>query len=97
MDELQLLNKLLNFGEGWQIKEVSVNKHSQEIDIYLDYILSTCFYSQDEPSCPIYDYSKNRRIRHLDIFDYKVFLNFKTPRAKLSSGEVRTIPLSIAD
>lgn len=97
MDELTILNKILNFGKGWEIKDVKINKISKEIDIYLDYVDKTCFYSEQESACPIYDYSKTRRIRHLDMFDYRTFLNFKTPRAQLSSKKIRVIPLKFAD
>ena len=97
MDELTILNKILDFGKGWMIKDIQINKISKEIDIYLDYVEKTCCYSEQEPCCAIYDYSKTRRIRHLDMFDYITFLNFKTPRAKLSTKEVRTIPLKFAD
>lgn len=97
MDELTILNKILNFGKGWEIKDVKINKISKEIDIYLDYVDKTCFYSEQESECPIYDYSKTRRIRHLDMFDYITFLNFKTPRAQLSNKKIRVIPLKFAD
>jgi transposase len=97
MDELTILNKILDFGKGWDIKDVKINRLSKEIEIYLDYHDRTCFYSDKEPKCPVYDYSKTRRIRHLDMFDYMTFLNFKTPRAKLSNGKIRIIPLKFAD
>jgi transposase len=97
MDELTILNKILDFGKGWEIKDVKINKISKEIDIYLQYVCKTCFYSNEEPECPIYDHSKARRIRHLDMFDYTTFLNFKTPRALLSDGKARIIPLKFTD
>jgi transposase len=97
MVELQLLNNVLNFGQGWSIKNVLVNQATKEVDIYLEYIDSTCFYSEKESDCVIYDFSKARRIRHLDLFDYKSYLNFRTPRAKLSTGDIKVIPVSFSD
>jgi transposase len=97
MDKLEVLNSILNFGIGWSIKAVLVNKTTKEVDIYLEYTLDTCFYSEEESVCVIYDFTKSRRIRHLDMFDYKTFLNFRTPRAKLSTGDSRAIPLNFSD
>lgn len=97
MDELTILNKILDFGKGWELKDVKIDKISKEIDIYLEYVDKACFYSNKEPECPVYDYSKTRRIRHLDMFDYRTFLNFKTPRALLSDRKVRIIPLKFTD
>lgn len=97
MDELSILNKVLDFGCGWNIKDININKVSKEIDIYLEYVDKSCYYSEKEPHCNIYDFSKVRRVRHLDMFDYRTFLNFRTPRAQLSSGKVRSIPIKFAD
>lgn len=97
MENTLLLEKIVDFGQGWIITDIQVNKHSKEIDLYLEYVDKTCFYSKEEAKCAIYDYSKTRRIRHLDLFDHITFLNFKTPRAKLSTGKVRIVPLKFAD
>lgn len=97
MDELAILNKILNFGKGWEVKDVKIDKKFKVIDIYLEYAEKTCFYSETESDCAVYDCTKFRRIRHLDMFDYTTYLNFRTPRAKLSSGKVRAIPLIFTD
>lgn len=97
MEDLSLLNKILNFGQGWKVEGFRINKTTKEIDIDLEYVDKTCFYSKEEPTCSIYDLSRTRRIRHLDLFDYKSFLNFRTPRAKLSNGNVRKVPLDFTD
>lgn len=97
MEDLSLLNKILEFGQGWKVKDFRINKLTKEIDIDLEFVDITCFYSKQEPQCAIYDYSQTRRIRHLDLFDYKSYLNFRVPRAKLSNGEIKIIPLDFTD
>ena len=97
MEDLSLLNKILEFGNGWRVKNFRIDKRSKEIDIDLEFVDKTCFYSKEESECAIYDYSKARRIRHLDLFGYKSYLNFRTPRAKLSNEDIKIIPLDFAD
>lgn len=97
MKNTLLLEKIVDFGDGWTIVDILVNKDSKEIDLYLEYVEKTCFYSKEEPDCTIYDYSKARRIRHLDLFDHNTFLNFRTPRVLLSTGKVRVVCLKFAD
>lgn len=97
MIEYSLLNQLLNFGSDWQITDVKVNENTKEIDIFLQYNRLTCYLNDSEPDCSIYDYTQTRRIRHLDLFDFKTFVNFRTPRAKTSKGKVVKIPVSFAD
>ena len=97
MIDYSLLNRLLNFGSDWQIDDVKVNEKIKEIDIFLKYSRSTCFFFFFEPDCLIYDFTAARSIRHLDLFDYKTFVNFRTPRAKTSKGNVVKIPVPFAD
>jgi transposase len=97
MEDLSLLNKLLEFGKGWKVRDFRINKSSKEIDIDLEFVDKTCFYSKQDSDCSIYDYSRVRRVRHLDLFDYKSYLNFRAPRAKLSNGDIKIIPLDFTD
>lgn len=95
--EFEILKHLLNFGSDWEIEDLKINKKEKEVDFYLKYVKSKCYLDDSEPECLIYDYTKTRRVRHLDLFDYKTFINFKTPRAKTSKGKVVKIPVSFAD
>jgi transposase len=92
-----IYDRLLSFGSDWQIDDVKVNEKIKEIDIFLKYSRSTYFLDDSEPDCLIYDYTATRRIRHLDLFDYKTFVNFRTPRGKTYKGNVVKIPVPFAD
>lgn len=97
MLEYSIINKLLNFGSDWQIEDIKVNETIKEVDIFLKYSRSRCFLDESEPDCLIYDYTATRRLRHLDLFNYKTFVNFRTPRAKTSKGNVIKMPVPFAD
>ena len=95
--EFEILKHLLNFGSEWCIEDLKINEKEKEVDLYLKYNKSKCYLDDSEPECLIYDYTKARRVRHLDLFDYKTFINFRTPRAKTSKGNVVKIPVSFVD
>jgi hypothetical protein len=38
MDEVTILNKILDFGKGWEIKDVKINNISKEIDRWIQLI-----------------------------------------------------------
>ena len=48
-------------------------------------------------TCNIYDFRPTRRLRHLDIFDYKTFINVRIPRVKNKKFQISTIDLDWAD
>lgn len=96
-DELTILNNILNFVKDSKIKNLEINKNSKELDIYLDYFDKTCQYSKQEPDFQIFSYSKTIKIKFIEKFDYRIFLNFKTPRVKLSTKPIRIMYLKFAD
>ena len=93
----ELLKGILNLGEGWEVKDIKIDSKVKEIDIYVEYTNTTAFFSSTNEKCKIYDFSNTRRIRHLDIFDYKAFINARIPRVINESSDVRVIELSWAD
>jgi transposase len=98
----ELLKGILNLGEGWEIKDIKIDSKTKEIDIYVEYTKTTAYFPKSIEQCKIYDFSNTRRIRHLDIFDYKAFINARIPRviAERRPNEaldVRVIELSWAD
>ena len=73
MESKDLILWLLNFDNNWKIKDIIVNENFKEIDIYLQYDVGVCSKTQKE--CKVYDYGEERRIRHLDLFEYKTYIN----------------------
>lgn len=72
---------LLNFGDDWKVQEVESGPETDEVDIYVEYV----------GQAKVYDHAPPRRWRHLDIMQYKTFINASLPRVKTSEGKVKTL------
>ena len=78
---------LLEFGEEWKVKEVESVAQSDEVDIYVEYV----------GEGKVHDFAPARRWRHLDIMQYKTYINATLPRFKMSDGSVKTATPPWAD
>jgi transposase len=94
---IDIIAQLLNLGNNWSVEEIKFDKTKKEIDIFIKYSKTKGYFPNTKTIYSVHDYSKVRRIRHLDILDYETYLNFKTPRVMNDSGEIRQIELSWAD
>jgi len=98
MENLELLlTKILDFGTGWKVTEVKTDNVNVQIDLYLEYTELEGIFPGSKESSKVYDYGKKRRVRHLDLLQYKCYLNFRIPRIKNTEGLVRNINLSFID
>ena len=96
MEKTKILEQLLNLGDDWEIVDVLINDNFKEINLYFRYTKRTGFYPESKEERKIYDFTPERQIRHLDIFEYKTFINVRIPRVKNNSGEISTIDLGWA-
>lgn len=78
---------LLDFGDGWIVKEVLTNLETNEVDINVEY----CGGGE------IYDHAPMRRWRHLDTMQFKTYINCRLPRIKMDDGKVKTLSPPWAD
>lgn len=78
---------LLEFGAEWKVKEVESAAAKDEVDIYVEYV----------GAGKVHDYAPPRRWRHLDIMQYKTYINAALPRFKMSDGSVKTATPPWAD
>jgi len=78
--DLSGLGGLLGVSSPWTIVDVQVKHNVKVIDVFIDYTSGSKFHCK---SCgkltKVYD-SSYKRVRHLDLFDYRCYLNIKTPR-----------------
>lgn len=88
--DLNDFSRLLGITSPWFIKEIQTQQKNEVIDIYIDFERGSKF------PCPIcgkptkvYD-SSYKRIRHLDLFEYRCYLNIKTPRLNCDKDGVKT-------
>lgn len=82
--------KLLNFGSEWKVERVEFNE-SNEVDIFLKWDLQEHKNNHLEQFEFVHDYLDYRRWRHLDIMQFKTFINAKIPRVKHNDGKIKSI------
>ena len=97
MENKNLIESLLNFGNNWKVNDIQLNHSFKEVDIIIEYIGKKGVCPTTKETCNIYDFRPIRRLRHLDIFDYKTFINVRIPRVKNKKSQISTIDLDWAD
>lgn len=96
MDQQDFFRLLLNLTPEWEVVEVKLND-SDEIDIFIRYKLDKAKCPLKNEICSIYDWREIRRWRHLNVLQYKSFINCKIPRVINSDGKVSTIEVPWSD
>lgn len=87
--------KMLGLESYWKVSHIEFNENG-EVDIFLDFDLKV-YKSNDLDFELIHDYRPNRRWRHLDILQYKTFINARIPRIKRKDSTIRSIDTSWAN
>lgn len=82
--------KLLNFGSEWRVERIDFNENN-EVDIYLKWNLEEYKKTHIETYEFVHDYRDYRRWRHLDILEFKTFINAKIPRVKSKDGSIASV------
>jgi transposase len=93
MKELGLheaLKSLLTLEYPWEITSVDVQSKVSVVDVYISYIRGSEFKCPEcGNECKVHD-SVNKRVRHLDLFQYRCYLNYKVPRVNCQTHGVKT-------
>ena len=88
---LQVVTKLLALENPWYIEKIDIQNQNKVVDIIMSYKRGSKFKCvQCEQECSIHD-SSIRRIRHLDIFEYRCYLNIKVPRINCDKHGIKSI------
>lgn len=88
----EFFEKLLNFGSDWKVERVVVNE-SNEVDIFLKFDLQAYKKEHSEGYEYVHDYLDYRRWRHLDILQFKTFINAKIPRIKHKDSKIESVKI----
>lgn len=97
MEQQEFFRFLLSLTDDWQIKEVRINKEIDEIDIFIEYASTQGQCPHTKELSSIYDLRENRRWRHLDIMQYKTYINCRIPRVVNKDGKITTIEVPWSD
>ena len=89
--ELGGLGELLGIKRPWVLRSTEVQHRTSVLDIYIDFERGTQFPCPccNEPSS-VYD-SSTKRVRHLDVFEYRSYLTIKIPRIKCERDGVKVV------
>ena len=86
-DLLQSLEKLLlPVRAGWEITNIEVDDKVCEVYVTLSYTDGD--YKHGGTVYKIYDYRPLRKWRHLDLWQYKTYIEAQVPRIETDSGIV---------
>lgn len=85
------LSSILDIQKPWYIRELDVHKGTKSVNVFIDYVGGTTFKCPNcEQDCKVHD-STYRVWRHLDLIDYRCYLNIKMPRIRCDKHKVLVI------
>lgn len=86
--ELEGISRLIGVCSPWVVTDVKIQTQNLVVDVFIEYERGSRF------ACPhcgteskVHD-GAFKRIRHLDIFEYRCYLNIKVPRVKCEKDGV---------
>lgn len=85
------ISTILEVETPWTLTKINVQRKNKVVDVFIEFLPKSKFECpQCNAKCSVYD-SSTKRIRHLDLFDYRCYLNIKTPRIKCEEHGVKAI------
>jgi transposase len=95
---VDFFNLILDFGDEWVVDSVETDHKGKEVILELKYETGG-YYEDPETMVPVklYDHSKMRKWRHIDILEYKCYVKGRVPRIKCADGKVKQVALNWAD
>ena len=82
----------LGLAKPWQIDDVTFDKSSSQLDIYLSFQRGYKFSLPTGEKHSAYD-TVTRRWEHLNFFQHRCYIHAKVPRVKGSDGSITTQPV----
>ena len=87
----EFFNLLLDFGEEWVITNIESNHKDLEVYLDIKYVSDRYEDPETHEEAKLYDHTKTRIWRHLDILHYKSYIRGQIPRVLCSDGKVKQI------
>ena len=81
---------MLGLGSDWEVSSVDLNLIEKKVEIHLSHHSKDGYCSECDKQARVYDYSAERKWRHLDTMQFSTVLVAKTPRVKCSDCGVKT-------
>ena len=86
----ELYHQMLGLGKDWEVSSVNLNLESKEVVLEVSHLTSKGFCTECDGYCKVYDYSPERRWRHLDTMQFSTVLVAKPPRVNCPKCGVKT-------
>jgi transposase len=87
----EALNELLSVTLPWEIGKIELQPKNKVVDVFITFKKGSKFKcSNCGKECNAYD-TNERRWRHLDLFEYRCYLNIKIPRTNCPTCGVKVI------
>jgi len=87
----ELYSQMLELGADWKVDRVDLNTEEKSVEIKLIHNGSKCFCGECESHEKVYDYSPERKWRHLDTMQFSTVIIAKTPRVDCKKcGKVKS-------
>lgn len=83
-------NIISDFGDDWVVKSVTTNHNDKAVYLDLEYC-GEYYDPETQELAKLYDHSKQRVFRHLDIWNYSSYIRCRLPRIINKAGKIRTI------
>jgi len=90
MKSKELYQQILGIEYPWEVRDVELYLENEEIYIKVDYA-SNKAKCPECGDCNIYDHRRERKWRHLDTCQIKIFIVCSVPRVKCSKHGVLSI------
>ena len=87
----EFFNSLLSFPNYWIVENVEHDVLADEVNIYVKFDVKVYKEMYPEKYLGIHDYNNYRTWRHLDILQYKTYINARLPRLKNIDSTIKTI------
>jgi len=93
----KIIDQLLHLEDPWFVSNVKYDLELKKVDIYLDFKKGSKFPCPVcGKLCSVYD-TKERDWRHLDMFEYKVYLHAREPRVECGNDGIKVAKVNWAE
>lgn len=91
METTQHYAELLDLDANWSVTDVTVNKSTTQVDVYLEYTGKTGICPECGCECKLHDRAGERQWRHRDVMQFCTVIHAAVPRCRCLEHKVRTL------
>jgi transposase len=98
MQETAFFSQILGITRPWFISKVILDKENERVDIYVEHSAGFAFPCPEcQKLCSVYDHTKEREFRHLNVCQMATFIHVRLPRIECSEHGVKQILSGLGD